>query len=86
MLTVGELIDMLEDFDRDMPVKIGMMQRYGTDFAYNICEEIEEHKIRAFYGDDYKAVVLKEGSQIGAVAWNDDEDDCEDDDEDWDEE
>lgn len=86
-MTVGELKELLKNFDEDMPVRIGMIQRYGTDFANEI-DDVEEHRIRAFYGSDYKAVVLKEGSQVGAVDWNDDEDlDFEDDyyedDDDW---
>ena len=71
-MTVGELKELLEDFDDEMEVRIGMVQRYGTDFANEI-DDVEEHRIRAFYGNDYKAVVLREGSQVGAVDWNDDE-------------
>ena len=72
-MTVGELKELLEDFDDEMEVRIGMVQRYGTDFANEI-DDVEEHRIRAFYGSDYKAVVLREGSQVGAVDLDDDED------------
>ena len=73
-MTVGELKELLEDFDDEMEVRIGIVQRYGTDFANDI-DDVEEHRIRAFYGSDYKSVVLREGSQVGAVDWNDDEED-----------
>lgn len=71
-MTVGELKELLEDFDDEMEVRIGMAQRYGTDFANEI-DDVEEHRIRAFYGSDYKAVVLREGSQVGAVDWDDED-------------
>lgn len=72
-MTVRDLIDMLEEFDEDMEVCIGMIQRYGSNFAMNICEDVEEHTINAFYYDDYKAVVITEGNQIGTVDYNDDD-------------
>lgn len=79
MFTVGDLISMLQDFDENMPVKIGMRQRYGTDFANDI-DGVEEHKIRAFYGDNYKAIVIEQGGQTGAVKWDDyDEEEYEED-------
>ena len=70
MMTVGKLIEMLQYFDYDMPVIIGIEQNYGTDFATKIVD-VEEHNVSAFYGDDYEAVVIKEGSQIGSVDWDD---------------
>ena len=76
-MTVRDLIDILETYDDDMKVRIGMRQTYGTDFAMDVEYDIEERKIRAFYGNDYKAVVITEGSQCGAVVYNDDEDDDE---------
>ena len=79
-MTVRELIDALEEFDEDMEVKIGMIQRYGSNFAMNICENVEVHKINAWYEEDYKAVVITEGRQIGTVDYDDEDDD------DWDEE
>jgi hypothetical protein len=54
-----------------------MIQRYGSDFAMDICDDVEIHKINSFYGDNYKAVVLTEGSQMGTVKY-DDEDEEED--------
>lgn len=79
-MRVKDLIEILETFDENAKVKIGMRQTYGTDFAMDIEYDIEERKIRAFYGDDYKAVVITEGSQCGAVVYNDDDED----DDDWD--
>ena len=76
-MTVRDLIEMLEEFDEDMEVCIGMIQNYGSNFAMNIVNDVAEHKIRAFYGDDYKAVVLTEGNQIGTVDYDDDEEEDE---------
>lgn len=72
-MTVRELIDELENFDEDMEVRIGMIQNYGSNFAMNIMRDVEEHNIRSFYGDNYKAVVLTEGNQVGTVDYFDDE-------------
>lgn len=74
-MKVKDLIEILESYDPNAKVIIGMRQTYGTDFAMEIEYDIEERKIRAFYGNDYKAVVITEGSQCGAVVYNDDEDD-----------
>ena len=65
-MTVRELIDMMENFDDDMEVIIGMQQTYGTDFAMEI-RDVEEYNVMAFYDEDYKAVVITEGGQCGAV-------------------
>ena len=74
-MTVKELIELLENFDGDMEVRIGMRQHYGTDFAMNICNDIEEYTINSFYGKDYKAVVITEGGQCGSVNYNEEYDD-----------
>jgi hypothetical protein len=66
-MKVRDLIELLEQFDDDMEVIIGMRQTYGSDFAMDIEYDIEEHKVNAFYGDDYKAVIITEGSQCGVV-------------------
>lgn len=76
-MTVRELIDMLENFDGDMEVMIGMQQTYGTDFAMSI-RDVEEYNVMAFYGEDYKAVVITEGGQCGAVDYDGEHDDWED--------
>ena len=77
-MTVRDLIEELEQFDDDMEVCIGTIQNYGSNFAMNIVEYIAEHNIRTFYGEDFRAVVLTEGHQIGTVDYDDDEDEDED--------
>jgi hypothetical protein len=72
-MTVRDLIDVLENFDEDMEVHIGMIQNYGSNFAMNIVEDVAEYKIRSYYGDDFKAVVLTEGDQIGVVDYDGEE-------------
>lgn len=74
-MTVRDLIEALEMFDDDMEVVIGMQQRYGTDFAMRICRNIEEYTINPFYDEDYEAVVITEGEQIGSVKYNSEDDD-----------
>jgi hypothetical protein len=76
-MKVRDLIEELEQFDDDMEVRIGMIQNYGSNFAMNVVDEIAEHTIKSFYGDDFKAVVITEGNQIGTVVY-DDEDEWED--------
>lgn len=73
-MTVRELIEMLEEFDGDMEVRIGMRQNFGTNFAMYVGKEVEERKIRSHFGADYRAVVITEGSQCGAVVYYEDED------------
>ena len=72
-MTVRDLIDMLEEFDEEMEVRIGMIQNYGSNFAMNIVDEVAEHKIRSFYGNDFKAVIITEGNQIGVVEYDDED-------------
>lgn len=76
-MTVRDLIEMLEEFDEDMEVRIGMIQNYGSNFAMNIINNIAEHTIRTFDGEDFKAVVLTEGNQIGTVDYDDEEEEDE---------
>lgn len=73
-MTVRQLIEELENFDDDMEVRIGMQQNYGTDFAMSI-RDVEEYDINSFYGADYKAVVITEGGQCGAVDYDGEHDD-----------
>jgi hypothetical protein len=70
-MKVRDLIEELEQFDEDMEVRIGMIQNYGSNFAMNIIDDIAEHNIRAFYGKDFKAVVITEGHQVGTVDYDD---------------
>lgn len=72
-MTVRDLIDELENFDEDMEVRIGMIQNYGSNFAMNI-SEVDEYKVKAWYGEDFNAVVITEGSQIGTVNYYENED------------
>lgn len=72
-MKVRDLIEELEQFDEDMEVRIGMIQNYGSNFAMNIVDDVAEHTIKSFYGDNYKAVVLTEGNQIGTVDYNDED-------------
>ena len=74
-MKVRELINLLENFDEDMEVRIGMKQKYGTDFAMHIDSCIEEYTIKSFWGEDYKAVVITEDNQCGAVDYDGDDDD-----------
>lgn len=69
-MTVGNLIKLLKNFDEDMEVRIGMKQNYGTDFVMGI-RDVEEHMVNSFYGEDYEAVVITEGSQCGSVDYDD---------------
>ena len=71
-MTVRKLIEMLEEFDGDMEVRIGMIQNYGSNFAMNIIDDIAERNINSFYGDDFTAVVITEGNQVGTVDYDDD--------------
>ena len=70
MMTVRDLINELENFDEDMEVVIGMRQTYGSDFAMNI-DGVDEHSVNAWYNDDFNAVVITEGGQIGTVDYED---------------
>ena len=72
-MIVRDLIDALKQFDDDMEVRIGMIQHYGSNFAIELSDDIEAHQIEGFYGEDFKAVVLTEGEQIGVVNYDDEE-------------
>ena len=72
-MKVRDLIEELENFDEDMEVRIGMIQNYGSNFAMNIIDDIAEHTIKSYYGDDFKAVVITEGNQIGVVDYDDED-------------
>lgn len=73
-MTVGELIEQLENHDPDMEVMIGMYQTYGSDFVYSI-PEIQERHINGFWGvdDNEKHLLLIEGGQVGTIRDNDDD-------------
>lgn len=73
-MTVRDLIEILETYDEDMEVVIGMIQTYGSNFAMRMVDDIAEHRINTFYGKDFNAIVLTEGNQIGVVDYDDEED------------
>ena len=56
-----------------MEVRIGIRQDYGSNFAMEISNSIGDYDINSFYGDNIKAVILTEGSQIGIVDYEDEE-------------
>lgn len=62
-MTVGQLINELENYDEDMEVVfkgsnsiyVDSVRTTGTD------------EVRAFFGDDWEAVVLYADQQVGAI-------------------
>ena len=69
-MTVRELRDQLEAFDDDMEVVIGMQQTHGTNFVMEIENNLDEYNVTVFDGEDCRAVVITEGSQIGSVDYS----------------
>ncbi len=68
-MTVGELKEILNQYDEDIPVCIGEIQAYGCDFATEL-DAIGVFKVDDWeYGEEDK-VVLTQGSQIGIVMYN----------------
>ena len=71
-MTVGELIDLLKDFDRDAEVIIAEYQRRGCSFAYDV-GEIEYGSYDDWEDEDYDyedgkwCVEIIMGSQIGTM-------------------
>ena len=75
-MTVGELIEMLSQYDPDTYVMVGKYQRYGSDFAYDINDIEDKKKFSAFYGnDDDNVIFILEGEQAGTMNDKDDDDD-----------
>ena len=65
-MTVGELKAALEDYDEDLPIYIGMIQTYGSNFATEL-DDVDEFTVDDWdYGEE-KKIVLTQGSQIGIV-------------------
>ena len=62
-MTVRNLIDKLENYDEDMEV---VFRGSNTIYVDSI-ETTGTNKVRAFYGDDWEAVVLYADQQVGAV-------------------
>lgn len=72
-MTVRDLLDELENYDDDMEVCIGMIQNYGSNWAYTICE-VEPHNVSNLDTSDNKEhVVLTMGRQFGTVRYDEDE-------------
>lgn len=61
-MTVGELIEILDEWDPDDEVAI-MVDHYMYSPSY----ESEKREVIAFYGEDYGAVTLRLDRQIGGV-------------------
>lgn len=68
MMTVGELKAVLEDYDEDLPVCIGMIQIYGSNFATEL-DDVDELMVDDLEYGEEKKVVLTQGSQIGIVEY-----------------
>lgn len=79
-MTVGNLKAILDCYDDEQKIVIGEYQRYGSNFVYNICNDVEENGIYKFYGNDIKngVVMLILGNQIGTIKQYDDEEDDDD--------
>lgn len=69
MMTVGELKAALEYYDEDLPVCIGMIQNYGSNFATEL-DDVDEFDVDDWEYGEEKKVVLTQGSQIGIVCYN----------------
>lgn len=83
-MTVGDLKAILDCYDDEQKIVIGQYQNYGSNFVYNICDDVEENGINKFYGNNIKdAVMLILGNQIGTIKQYDDDDDEDDEDEDF---
>ncbi|MFQ9785848.1 MAG: hypothetical protein ACLRYF_04375 [Mediterraneibacter faecis] len=68
MITVGELKAALEDYDEDLPVYIGMIQTYGSNFATEL-DDVDKFTVDDWEYGEEKKVVLTQGSQIGIVEY-----------------
>lgn len=66
MMTVGELKSILEGYDEDLPVCIGLIQTYGSNFATEL-DDVDELTVDDWEYGEEKKVVLTQGSQIGIV-------------------
>lgn len=65
-MTVGELKQILKDYNEDLSVCIGMIQAYGSNFVMEIDTVNRQNVDDWEYGEEDK-LVLTEGSQIGTV-------------------
>jgi hypothetical protein len=65
-MTAGELKSLLEDYDEDLPVCIGMIQTHGSNFATEL-DGVDELMVDDWEYGEEKKIVLTQGSQIGIV-------------------
>lgn len=65
-MTVRDLKAALENYDEDIPVCIGMIQSFGSDFATEL-DDIDELMVDDWEYGEEKKVVLTQWSQIGIV-------------------
>ena len=79
-ISVKELINELSQFDPDTKVVIGMVQKYGSDFAMEI-SNVSFEQIEMWDYEDEPCVVITEGKQIGSVCYDDDDEFDDEDDE-----
>ena len=68
MMTVWELKAALEDYDEDLPVCVGMIQTYGSNFDTEL-DDIDELTVDDWKYGEEKKVVLTQWSQIGIVEY-----------------
>mgnify|MGYP004478294997 CR=1 FL=1 len=68
MMTVGELKDILNQYDEDLPVVIGMIQTFGSNFATEL-DDVDEFLVDDWEYGEEKKLVLTQGSQIGIVEY-----------------
>lgn len=62
-MTVAELVEELEHYDTESEVLI----RPCNSIYVERVDSIGEDEVRAFYGEDYTAVIIYAESQAGAV-------------------
>lgn len=72
MMTVGELKNILSEYDEDLPICIGMIQTFGSNFATEL-DVVDELMVDDWEYGKEKKVVLTQGSQIGIVDYSDNE-------------
>lgn len=68
MMTVGESKVTLEDYDEDLPICIGMIQTYDSNFATEL-DDVDEFTVDDWEYGEEKKVILTQGSQIGIVEY-----------------
>lgn len=71
-MTVGELKSELEKYDEDLPVCVGEIQSFGSNFATEL-DDVDELVVDDWEYGEEKKVVLTQGSQIGIVNYRNDE-------------